>query len=199
MGGDPIERAIDSLKRNEPLQALTALDGLPDQRQNGPEVLLLRGVCCLATGDGQRAYGYLSRAHQQKAGDPVITRNLITAILAIAREGTLPQAVAHYENVLDLDPANAPALLGLAHCLRESCDFADAAELYRAYLTEQADDVAALIGLGYCLQELRRHDEARAVYDRALALDPDARPLVLKSKSTASAGSISLTGYAPTF
>lgn len=190
-----LETAIGKLQRNDPAGAQRVLDRLPADAQDRAEVLLLRGLGALAQNDATKALGYLTRAHDQKPGETIVTQNLIIAGLAVAENAPASDAIDHYARVLELDASNTPALLGLAQSLQECCEFEDAAELYQAYLAQHPQNVSVLIGLGYCLQELRRPDEARVAYDKALAIDPAVRPLVLKSVSTASAGSVSLTGY----
>ncbi|MDA7966828.1 tetratricopeptide repeat protein [Ruegeria sp.] len=190
-----LETAIEKLQRNDPAGAQRVLDKLSVHDQGRAEVLLLRGLSELAQSDAAKALEYLSRAHDLKPDEPVILQNLINAGLAIADGAPAQDAIVQYERVLELDNGNEQALLGLARCRQECCDFEDAVELYHVYLTLHPQDVSVLIGLGYCLQELRRPDEARVAYEKALTIDSKVRPLVLKSLSTASSGSVSLTGY----
>ena len=195
MDSEFLRTAIENLQRNDPVGAQRILDKLPANDQSRAEVLLLRGLSELALEDAAKALENLTRAHDLKPGDPVVLQNLIAASLAVADSAPAFDAITHYERVLELDDGNEPALLGLARCLQEWCEFGDAAALYQAYLELHPQDASVLIGLGYCLQELRRSDEACAAYDKALTIDPAVRPLVLKSRTTASAGSVSLTGY----
>ena len=197
MIAETLKTATLSLQRNDPVGAIDALKQLPDEVQDDARVLFLRGLSHLSMGHVHAALEPLTLAHDQKPDDLLILQNLIAARLAVADICPAAEAIAQYEHVLELDAGNDRALLGLAQSLQEQCEFEDAAALYQAYLTLHPSDVAVLIGLGYCLQELRRPDEAHAAFDKVLTLDPAMRPLVLKSLSTASAGRISLTGYAP--
>lgn len=59
----------------------------------------------------------------------------------------------------------------MADVLRERGLYLDAAETYRVILAEDST-VSAFVGLGICLRFLRKFEEARAQFERALALDP---------------------------
>jgi len=51
-------------------------------------------------------------------------------------------------------------------------DFETAAEDYQSYLAKKPDDASAHFNLGYTYTALQRPDDAKAEYERAIALDP---------------------------
>jgi len=92
--------------------------------------------------------------------------------VALASLGRLEDAIARYDRALTLNPASAEAFLnrGAAHAGRRA--FALAERDFAAALALRPT-AAAQRQRGDALLELRRHEEALACYDAALALDPE--------------------------
>ncbi len=93
---------------------------------------------------------------------------------ALAKAGRFPEAVADYSAALQRDPDLALAYLnrGLAHL--ENKAHADALRDFGAALERGLDGAALHAGRGVALEGLRRHDEADAAFQRAVAQLPQA-------------------------
>lgn len=83
------------------------------------------------------------------------------------------EAIAAYEQALNLDPALAEAHLNLGRLLHERGDLAGAERHYALALTSRPDDPLAVFNLGVALQDQGKLEAAVAAYERALAADPD--------------------------
>jgi tetratricopeptide (TPR) repeat protein len=90
--------------------------------------------------------------------------------------GPLPPLCAQTPSSTKL-PADATArelhrLLASAEQAVKDQDFEAAAEDYRSYLAKKPDDASVHYNLGYTYTALERPDDAKAEYERAIALDP---------------------------
>jgi len=98
-----------------------------------------------------------------------------------AQSNTL--AISLYEKILERDPDNVSAMLGLAFALSAStCQFdaspesaERAARLSRDVLADNANNARAHTSLAYAADCLGLIDDAIASYERAVALDPQGR------------------------
>ncbi|RMH23523.1 MAG: tetratricopeptide repeat protein [Acidobacteria bacterium] len=93
------------------------------------------------------ALGMLYHAHQLAAAEPC------------------------YRNAAELAPEDVRWPYYLALLALEDGRFADAVAGFAAVVERRSDDVAALLRLGTALRELGRLEEARATFERVLALD----------------------------
>ena len=85
------------------------------------------------------------------------------------RPGT---AIAAYRAALRIDPAYAPALIGLSRLLLKRNRLDEARDLAERALAEDAQSVAAFVCLGDALAALGELSPAREAYDAALGLSP---------------------------
>lgn len=83
------------------------------------------------------------------------------------------EAIAAYRRTIELDPADADALVNLGRLLHEGGDAASAAALYEAALASRPDDAVAAFNLGVALEDLRKLPEALLAYQKAVRLDPE--------------------------
>lgn len=86
-------------------------------------------------------------------------------------QGQLDQAMAAYEQVLQLAPAHFGALYHVGIAAFQVGNFEMAAGFFRSALAVDGDDAAAHSNLGNALKELGRPDEALSSYARALAIN----------------------------
>ncbi len=86
--------------------------------------------------------------------------------------GDKAHAIALYEEILDIDPAYAPAHINLGTMYFHLRQFDRAEELYRRATIADPGYVLAFFDLGNVLDELQRLDESVAAYRQAVALSP---------------------------
>jgi Flp pilus assembly protein TadD len=90
-----------------------------------------------------------------------------------AEAGEFEEAVAHYEEALEIDPLYAPALYNLGNALAGMNRFNEAAEAYRKALDADPEFLMAYGNLGKSYIKTGRYEEALGTFDRALARRPD--------------------------
>ena len=160
--------------------ALTALDDsgssaawqrLLDVNRDDGEALYHLGTLAGDRGDFAQAAALLERALSSQPRHPQILNNLA---LALEAAGSLPQAQARFEQLLQAHPALAPHVLpSLARVLFTQRRYRDALpvldDLVRRYLPH---DAASWAAVAVCLADARRDDESEKAYRRALELDP---------------------------
>lgn len=99
--------------------------------------------------------------------------SLLAEALASHRAGNFPQAERRYAHILEIEAAN-PQVLTLFGTLRaQQGDLKDAIRLLGRSLKIDPRQPFALNSLGNALHAMKRHDEAIAQYERAIALKPD--------------------------
>jgi GT2 family glycosyltransferase/tetratricopeptide (TPR) repeat protein len=86
--------------------------------------------------------------------------------------GDWSSAVAAYEQVLTLDPANAEVRLQLGHGLKALGRFPDAEAAYRIAASLRREDPDIEVQIGHVLKLQGRVDDALDAYARALTIDP---------------------------
>lgn len=82
-------------------------------------------------------------------------------------------AAEAYERAVAADPSFVDARINWGRLLHDGGQFARAERVYRAGLAACGRDPVLLFNLGVLLEDLRRGREAAAVYETALAQDPD--------------------------
>jgi predicted O-linked N-acetylglucosamine transferase (SPINDLY family) len=99
---------------------------------------------------------------------------LFSQAMALHQRGQLAEAESLYRRLLAAEPeAFAPRhMLGVL--MAQQGRFAEAQEMIAGALKVSPRDAGALVNYGNVLNLLKRHDEAVASYDRALAIKPDA-------------------------
>jgi predicted Zn-dependent protease len=86
--------------------------------------------------------------------------------------GEKQTAIQLYEEILNIDPAYAPAYINLGTIHFHLRQFDRAEELYRRATEADPGYVLAFFDLGNVLDELQRQDESIVAYLRAIALAP---------------------------
>jgi superkiller protein 3 len=153
------------LIESDPAASVTNLrkgvDLLP--AQSHPRYLL--GVAQERTGDFTGATESLEGAYRLDPKNPEPIVYLANLYLRLKR---FPEAEAKLRSVLEAQPKDGPALLGLAECL-DAEKKAEAADAYRTYLMLQPGDSSARARLVRLLVEQKQYDVALAELDRAEA------------------------------
>ncbi|MEI6078230.1 MAG: tetratricopeptide repeat protein [Verrucomicrobiota bacterium] len=96
-------------------------------------------------------------------------------IWGLGREqaGDWPEAIRHYRNATQFQPAVKEAFYSLARLLGQTGDWAGAEKIYNARLAVYPDDFAAHIGLITALPRLGRMADAEVHLQTALRICPD--------------------------
>lgn len=101
--------------------------------------------------------------------DALLWNNRGFVLLAMGQDG---RALTHFERAIELRPEYASALEHRANALEWLRRFAEAADGYREALRARPDSPTSWNSLGVCLRQLGDHEEAKACYEDAAALDP---------------------------
>jgi superkiller protein 3 len=129
--------------------------------QSHPRYLL--GVAQEQTGDFPGAAESFEGAYRLDPKNPEPIVYLANLYLRLKRYG---EAEAKFRSVLEAQPQDGPAMLGLAECL-DAEKKAEAADAYRAYLAVQPGDSGARARLVRLLVEQKQYDVALTELDRA--------------------------------
>lgn len=89
-----------------------------------------------------------------------------------ARDGNLNEAIARYTLAVQVDPKSQKALLGRADLYERTGKNTDAANDLKALVELDPSDAENANRAAWALYNLKRYDEARAMCDKALAVDP---------------------------
>jgi len=142
-----------------------------------PPARLFLGEALLAAGKHTEAIAELERfTREEPALAPVRTRMMIAK--AYGASGQMPEAIEHLTRVLALDPNHTEAHGLIGEALTAQKNFADAVPHYQAYLAANPGSVIAWSKLGLALAMIDRVPEARAAFERAVAIDPSYGPAV---------------------
>jgi tetratricopeptide (TPR) repeat protein len=92
---------------------------------------------------------------------------------ATARQQNRPDAaIAAYQDALATRPADAQALLGMAHAEVDKKNYSEAEAKFQQVLTQSPNNADALAGLGFIRLNLGKFDEAQTFLEKARALAP---------------------------
>ena len=106
------------------------------------------------------------------APNPRSVQELFLAAVQAEEAGEKQRAIALYEEIIQIQPAYAPAYINLGTIHFHLRQFARAEELYRRATETDPGYVLAFFDLGNVLDELDRPDESIAAYQRAVVLAP---------------------------
>ena len=112
-----------------------------------------------------------SVASHQAARDSRV-QGLFFEAVRMEERGKMQEAVAHYEAILELDSAHAPACINLGTIQYNQRRFIDAEALYRRATEADPKYALAFFDLGNVLDELQRLPEAIEAYATAIRLVP---------------------------
>ena len=140
-----------------------AVELLPSQSR--PRYLL--GVAQERAGDISAAAESFEGAYRLDVHNPELILHLADLYLRLARPA---EAEAKFLVVLEIEPSNALAMLGVAESL-DAEKKSEAAEAYRKYLAVKPSDAGARARLVHLLVDQQQYDVALAELDRAGAGD----------------------------
>lgn len=131
-------------------------------------IYMFQGVMAREAGDRARAIERLGKAHA--AAPEAINPALELGFTLEAEDRHEARRV--YDDVLNHEPANRPALLGLARLARADNRLDDAREIYQRLLAANPNDPEALNGLAWLALAERRREQGRAGFQQVLSLEP---------------------------
>jgi len=89
----------------------------------------------------------------------------------LLKEGLLERAETCFSEILDLDPSNNYALVGIGDTLRKSRHFQDAISYYQSCLNNHRGNNYALFGLADCYKALHQYNRAIDIWEEYLIHD----------------------------
>jgi tetratricopeptide (TPR) repeat protein len=154
-------------------------DAIAEARAAAEEDPTLEDECAWIVAEALRRVGRAveaERAYLRLAAESSTDERRRTAkgLAALAREerDDWKGAAILYREILAADPFDVEAAFRLAYCLERADDLPAAAEAWRAFLGDHADEPEApkaRFRLGMVLHRLERYDEAAAAFDGAAA------------------------------
>lgn len=109
---------------------------------------------------------------RRMAANPRGVQDKFLQAVQAEESGDKTSAIAHYDEILEIDPEYAPAYINLGTIYFHLRQFGRAEELYRRATVADPAYVLAFFDLGNVLDELQRLDESIAAYRRAVELSP---------------------------
>ena len=91
----------------------------------------------------------------------------------LLKQSAYAEAAARFEQVLEIEPGNCYALVGLGDIARRQTRPRDAVSYYESCLEHSPDNAFALFGLADSYRALRRHRDALRVWERYLLHDSE--------------------------
>ncbi len=138
------------------------------------------GLIALERGDDAIAFQHFARASELDPNDTTARMNMGVVLL---QAGVYPRAEKEFRGVLDVEPKNDEATLGLAASLRgqgkreSPGPYLEAEKLLQSLLDRRPDQIAALFNLAVLYSDfLEKPDKARPLYQRFLDDAPAKHP-----------------------
>jgi len=139
-----------------------------DAGSNDYRIFMFQGVMARDAGNREQAIERLQKARQ--ADPQAINPALELGFTLEAAHG--PEARQVYEEILKSEPANRPALLGLARVARGQNRIDEARGIYQSLLAANPNDTEALNGMAWLALASRKREPARAGFEQVLAIEP---------------------------
>src|SRR3954468_15419176 len=157
------------LLRRELGAALELYDGLVREYADSPKLWNERGVCLHQAGRRAEAIDSYERAVAVDAGYQLAWNNLGVVHAGDPGEG----AIAAFRRALDGERPLFAARLNLGLLFLQRHQLRAALDEYQSALGSQSGSAVAWNGVGLVLMELRRFEDARNAFGRAVDADPD--------------------------
>ena len=113
-----------------------------------------------------------SRSAASSLAAAALQDRFVRAVQMEESAATLAQAIALYEQILEIKPDHAPACINLGTILYNQRDFVRAEQMYRSATEADPEYALAFFDLGNVLDEMQRLPEAIEAYGRAIVLVP---------------------------
>jgi len=158
--------------------ALTLAEQLLAAQPEHLDGLQLAGMAAIQLGDAHKALGFLG---DKTRLDPDNPHGHLNHGAALQMNGDLEAAADHFRRAITLDAGLAEAHSNLGVTLRDLSRFAEAEDAMRRALSlATATDTRLTVSLASVVQSLGRIDEAIALFDQALLLDPSNADFIYK-------------------
>ncbi len=106
---------------------------------------------------------------------PIQPQLFLSAAALCEQQGRLPAAIDQYNRLLELDPNNRSALIGLGRLNHRIGDLDAALDIYTAASKHHPNDPVILNDLGLCLARAGRINESIASLQTAIRLKPNSK------------------------
>jgi tetratricopeptide (TPR) repeat protein len=164
------EQTMRALERNDSSRALSELDRVAGEISGHAELLRLRGLALVQSGDfGAALETYLNAT--ELAPDDALIACQLGAVLA--QNGDMPGAEESFRRAIDLDPGLPDAWYNLGHALDARADTSGACLAFDRVLALKPSHVAARVQRAEMLKMLGRLDLAERDLRSVLANDPE--------------------------
>lgn len=134
----------------------------------GPNALVRMGDFARDRGESDSAISFYRQAH---AAAPATTEPLLKLGQALAEAGQFQESAGAFQTALTLEPDNGLALRGLGNA-QIGLGEPEAALNTLQTVSDRNENPSVLNSIGVAQDQLGRHTEARASYQKALALAP---------------------------
>lgn len=149
--------------------ALAAIRASLKAEPDNPPVWQKYGELLCSTGDCEAGLRWLMKAHDSKAGLPMIDYDIAwTDFKLMDVAGAAPYAA----RAVQTRPNDLNALQLLATVNVKLARWAEAQTAFERIVAVKADDVEALLGLGHCQVELKNYQTAVQTLQAVLRIDP---------------------------
>jgi tetratricopeptide (TPR) repeat protein len=159
------------LLRRELTAALELYDALVREHPDSPKLWNERGVCLHQAGRRADAVASYERAVEVDAGYQLAWNNL--GVIRAGESGQADPAVAAFRRALAGERPLLAARLNLGLLFLQRHQLRAALEEYQGALADQCGSAVGWNGVGLVLMELRRFEDARNAFGRAVDADPD--------------------------
>ncbi len=87
------------------------------------------------------------------------------------KKGQLTEAIDFFRHIIEIDPSNNYALVGIGDAYRKKCCYQEATRYYQRCLESYPDNNYALFGLADCYGSLKQFQRAIEIWEKYLKLD----------------------------
>ena len=158
-----------ALKRKSGPEALGYLKRLPANRQEAPNVAVLRVEALYLAGNHADADALVARLTPAAQGDPGLSSSLG---LALANAGKFDEAEAFQARALAAAPADFDVLYSLGVTASRAGHYQRARDVLETALRQQPQNVDVLYSLAYVIDALKQPEEAVRLLAQAARLAP---------------------------
>lgn len=172
-----LARVVTLREAGRPDDAIAAAKTALSIRADQPDILVAMGMAWLDLDEPVLARFVFQKARMLPGGEKD-ARVLANLGWTWYLDGQRAVARHRLEEALAVDPTSLTALVYLARVTMDDHDWAAAVRVLEEAVRQAPADADLRLNLGICYRNLGRHQEARAAYERALALEPgDPKPL----------------------